>query len=441
MLTAVRGKLQALINHQGFRRYAANTSWMMAEKMLRIAAGLLVGIWVARYLGPEQFGLFSYVLAFSAIFGSIAKLGLDGILVRELVNQPTLQAVYLGTAFWLKLIGALIVIALMAIASFFSSSDSTTNLFILIVATGFFFQSFEVIEFYFQSQVLAKVIAICKVVQLAISSLIKIYLVLTQAELVAFVFVAALDTLSLAVSYAVAYRLRKNPGFYRYFNFSIAGKLLKDSWPMVLGGLALMIQARIDQVMLQEFKGSEEVGYYSVAMRLIEIFTIAPVIIKNSLYPAIQRSKNHSFLLYMERLSNFYKLNFIIFIIFFIPIFIFSEGAVVFLYGEEYQPAGALLALFSVRLFFTNMGVARGVFLLVENLMRYSLLTMVLGTVVNIIMNYVLIPEYGAKGAIFATICSFSVTVFIVDAFYSKTRSNVFLQLKSILKFYTVKVK
>lgn len=85
---AIINKIKGLVQHQGFRRYAANTSWMMAEQMLRIIAGLLVGIWVARYLGPQQFGLFSYVLAFTAIFGGIAKLGLDGIMVRELVNHP-----------------------------------------------------------------------------------------------------------------------------------------------------------------------------------------------------------------------------------------------------------------------------------------------------------------------------------------------------------------
>lgn len=72
-------KLTALKNHAGFIRYFKNTCWMMGEQFLRIIAGVFVGIWVARYLGPEQFGLFSYVLAFTAIFGGIAKLGLNGI--------------------------------------------------------------------------------------------------------------------------------------------------------------------------------------------------------------------------------------------------------------------------------------------------------------------------------------------------------------------------
>ena len=107
-------KLTALKNHAGFIRYFKNTSWMMGEQFLRIIAGLFVGIWVARYLGPEQFGLFSYVLAFTAIFGGIAKLGLDGIMVRELVNHPEKRDTYLGTAFWLKIIDAFIDMGLMA---------------------------------------------------------------------------------------------------------------------------------------------------------------------------------------------------------------------------------------------------------------------------------------------------------------------------------------
>ncbi|MBE0472510.1 MAG: oligosaccharide flippase family protein, partial [Methyloprofundus sp.] len=212
-------------------RYFKNTSWMMGEQLLRIIAGLFVGIWVARYLGPEQFGIFSYALAFTAIFGGIAKLGLDGIMVRELVNNPANRDVYLGTAFWLKILGAFIVISLMAAIVPFTSNDATTNLFIFIIASGLVFQSFEVVEFYFQSQVLAKIVSICKVIQLALSSMIKIYLVLSEAELIWFVLVTAFDALSLAVSYFIAYKVRKNPAFYKHFDLSIAKQLLKDSWP------------------------------------------------------------------------------------------------------------------------------------------------------------------------------------------------------------------
>ena len=119
-----------------------------------MVAGLLVGIWVARYLGPSQFGLFSYAAAFAALFSSIAKLGLDSIVVRDLVREPELRDLYMGTAFWLKLFGAIAMMAVIGISMLFTTSDDTTNLYVLIIASGAIFQSFEVIDFYFQSKVL-----------------------------------------------------------------------------------------------------------------------------------------------------------------------------------------------------------------------------------------------------------------------------------------------
>lgn len=294
MLTSLRSKILALKNHQGFRRYAANTSWMMAEQMLRIIAGLFVGIWVARYLGPEQFGLFSYVLAFTAIFGGIAKLGLDGIMVRELVNHPEKRDTYLGTAFWLKILGAFIVMGLMAAIVPFTRNDATTNLFIFIIAAGLVFQSFEVVEFYFQSQVLAKIVSICKVIQLALSSIIKIYLVLTEAELIWFVLVTAFDALSLAVSFFIAYQLRKNPTFYKHFDLSIAKQVLKDSWPFIFTALIISIYMKIDQVMIMEMLGAESVGHYSVAVTLSTAWYFVPIIIATSLFPAMVSSRKNN---------------------------------------------------------------------------------------------------------------------------------------------------
>ena len=123
---------------------------MFAEQILRLIAGLFVGVWVARYLGTEQFGIFSYAIAFAAIFSSIAKLGLDGILVRDLVREPNQRDIYLGTAFWLKLAGALITLGAVALATQLTSNNRTTSLYILIIASGPIFQSFEVVDFYFQ---------------------------------------------------------------------------------------------------------------------------------------------------------------------------------------------------------------------------------------------------------------------------------------------------
>ena len=440
-------KLKSLQNHQGFIKYFKNTSWLFAEKILRMAVGLFVGIWVARYLGPKQFGLFSYAQSFVGLFSAIATLGLDGIVVRELVKQPEREGELLGTAFVLKLIGALSVLIVLAIAVNFTSNDSYTNMLIFIIASATIFQSFNVIDLYFQSKVLSKYVVYANIISLFISSIVKVILILNDAPLIAFAWVVLFDSFILAMGF-IYFFLKTNNKYTNTpvtltnlkFNKSTAVSLLKDSWPLILSSAVLMIQARIDQVMIKEMIGSVEVGYYSVALRLIEAFGFIPMLLKSSLYPSIQNAKNNSEELYQNRLLNFYRLNFLLFLVTSVPIFIFAEQIVVLLFGLEYKSAGILLALMAIRLFFTNMGVARGVFILTENLMKFSLVTMIIGTIINVLLNYLWIPEYGAKGAIVSTIVSFAITIFVVDIFYSKTRKNVLLQLESVFSFYKLRV-
>ena len=425
-------KLQSLKNHAGFIRYFKNTSWMMAEQFLRILAGLFVGIWVARYLGPEQFGLFSYVLAFTAIFGGIAKLGLDGIVVRELVNHPEKRDVYLGTAFWLKVIGAFIVMGLMAAIVPFTSNDTTSNTFIFIIAAGLVFQSFEVVEFYFQSQVLAKIVSICKVIQLALSSAIKIYLVLNEAELIWFVWVTAFDALSLAVSYFVAYQFRKNAAFYKQFDFSIAKQLLRDSWPLIFSAIVVSIYMRIDQIMIKEMLGEYEVGIYSAAVRLSEAFYFIPMLITASLFPAILNAKNKSDELYKQRLQRLYTFMVWMAMAIALPMTFLSDWLILLLFGQAYQEAGQVLMIHVWAAIFVFLGVAFGKYLLAENLTKIAFQRTLLGAVSNVLLNLWLIPLYGVAGAATATLLA----QFIANVGYDPFDKRLHQQLKMKTKAF-----
>jgi O-antigen/teichoic acid export membrane protein len=404
---------------------------MFVERILRLLAGLLVGIWVARYLGPSQFGIFSYAVAFVSIFSSFAKLGLDSILVRNLTNEPANRDAYMGTAFWLKLIGAIAMLAVIGVTIQFSTSDSTTKLFVLIIASGGIFQAFEVVDFYFQSQVLSKFVSICKMTQLLISSLAKLYLMFIGADLFWFVLVSLVDQATLAISLYFAYRYQRIGQFFRSFDWAIAKNLLKDSWPLILASFVLMIQARVDQVMLKEMVSDTELGYYSSAIKIIEIFNFIPMAITTSLFPAIVNAKKTSKELYIFRLEWLYRAMMFLFLIVAIPIFFFGTQVIVFLYKDAYAPAGMLFSLMGLRLFFANYGVVRSAYLINENLIKYSFITMLAGMVVNILFNCYLIPIYHSKGAIYSSIISFFVTTFLIDLIYSKTRFNAILMIKS----------
>ena len=170
-------KFRFLKNNAGFKCYANNIFWLMGEKILRMFVALFVGIWIARYLGPEQFGLLSYAQSFVFLFTAITTLGLDGIVVRELVKDESRRDKLLGTAFGLKLVGAILILPILALAVQLTSNDDYTNLLVFIIASATIFQSFNVIDFYYQSKVLSKYVALTNGVSLALSSIIKIALV------------------------------------------------------------------------------------------------------------------------------------------------------------------------------------------------------------------------------------------------------------------------
>ena len=126
----------------------------------------LVGVWVARYLGPDRFGLLSYAQSFVGIFAAVATLGLGGIVVRELVKDEGSRGKLIGTAFWLKLIGGFATLLILVIAINFTSNDAYTNWLVFIIASATVFQSFNVIDFYFQAKVLSKYVVFANIISL-----------------------------------------------------------------------------------------------------------------------------------------------------------------------------------------------------------------------------------------------------------------------------------
>lgn len=405
---------------------------MFGEQVLRILAGLFVGIYVARYLGPEQFGVYSFAAAFVALFGAIAKLGLDGIVVRDLVNHPDKRDIYLGTAFWLKLIGALLTLVALAIAVQFTSNDATTNLYIFIIASGLIFQSFEVVDSYFQSKVLSKYVSIAKLIQLALSSVLKLYFIFIQADLFWFVLVSLIDQISLAFSLAFAYWRQKIGSFLGRFSVGTAKAMLRNSWPLILSGITVMLYMRIDQIMIKEMLGEREVGLYSAAVRLSEAWYFVPAIITTSLFPAIVSAKKTSEKLYHARLQRLYTTLIWTAIAVAVPMTFLSDWLITLLYGEAYKGAGQVLMIHIWAGVFVSIGVASGSWFISENLQRHAFYRTSLGAIINVILNLILIPIFGLIGAAIATVIAQSMAALFFDVFTKKTRIVFYMKLKTL---------
>lgn len=415
-------------------RYFKNTSWLFAEKILRMAVGLFVGVWVARYLGPEQYGILSYAAAFVGLFIAIAKLGLDSIVVRELVNNENGAYDILGTAFWLRFFGALVLLFMLFIAIHFTSNDPNTNKIIFILAGATIFQSFNVVDLFFQSRVMSKYAVFANVIALFISSLIKIALILIEAPLIAFAWAALFDSFILGCGYIYFFLKYSNLHIKKFsFKKSTAFNLLRDSWPLILSGLVAALYMKIDQVMIKEILGSEAVGQYAAAVRLSEAWYFMPMAISASLFPAIINAKKVSEKLYYERLQKLY--NFMVWIAAAIalPMTFMSDWIVKLLYGEQYYEAGGVLMIHIWAGIFVFLGVASGRWFVSENLQKYTFYRTVSGAIINIILNLSLIPKYGIQGAAVATLISQGMAAYIFDFFNLKTKHVFYMKTKALL--------
>jgi len=406
----------------GFRKYFANTSWLLGERILRMVISLFVGIYVARYLGPERFGLLSYSLSFVLLFSSLASFGLDDILVRELVQSPEKRKDLLGTVFWLKVSGAIVMGTAIALVLKYKVEDQQTYWMIALITFGFLFQATNVVDFYFQSQVQSKFAVRAQVIQLILTSLFKIYLVLAKAELVWFAFALMLDQAVVAVLFLLVYHWQIEWFPFFSFRWIQAKKLMRDAWPLIFAGMVVSVYMKIDQVMLKEMLDTKAVGIYAAAVKLCEAWYFVPTVITASLFPAIISSKQKSDTLYQQRMQKLYDLMVWVSVTVAIPTTFLADWVIVILYGNDFEASATVLRIYIWAGVFTFLGVASFKWLVTENLQRYSFYVLAIGAIINIGSNLLLVPIYGINGAAVATFISYGIGSYAGLAFFKKSR-------------------
>ena len=428
----LKTRITLLKDHSGFRKYFVNTSWLLGERVLRMAVSLFVGIYVARYLGPERFGLLSYTLSFVLLFGSLASFGLDDILVRELVQRPEQRNNLLGTVFWLKVCGTVVMGTAIALVLQFKVEDQQTYWMIALITFGFLFQATNVVDFYFQSQVQSKFAVRAQAFQLLVTSIFKIYLVWNQAELIWFAFALMLDQAVVAVLFLIMYRWKIEWFPFFSFTWTQAKKLMRDAWPLIFAGMVVSVYMKIDQVMLKEMLDAKAVGVYAAAVKLCEAWYFVPGVVAASLFPAVIEARKKSERLYDERVQNLYDLMVWASVAVALPTTLLADWVILILYGTDFQEAADVLRIYIWAGVFVTLGIASSKCLVVENLQRYLFYRTALGALLNVGCNLWLIPIYGIKGAAFATLVAQGTAGFLSLSFFKKTRHNFLLAAKSL---------
>ncbi len=327
------------------RRYAANSTWLLVEQSLRLLAGLFVGTWVARHLGPAEYGALSYFLSYASLFAALARMGMDVLAVRLLIADPKQGIAILGTVFRLKLLGSIVALALVAMSAPYIASTRIEAIYITIIASGLLFQSFDVIDYWFQAKADLRVPSACRMLQLAISSLVKIVLVVSGAELAAFVYVAVVDQALLAGILWIAFRRRRHPEFTRVFDRQLALSTLHKARPLIVAGILVSLYSRLDQVVLRHITDAESVGWYAAAVVISEALYIFPIAIATALFPAIVSSHQGDKEDYAYRIGLLGRTLIVSGIAGSIVVSATAVPIIRLLYGESYLPSAQVLSI------------------------------------------------------------------------------------------------
>jgi O-antigen/teichoic acid export membrane protein len=432
LMEKFRFTVKKLVSHEGVRKYASNTSWLFVEQVLRLVSNFLIGIYVVRYLGPEQFGILSYALAFSGIFAAFSKLGLDEVMVRQLFVKPERKLAYLGTGFWMKVASGISSFIVIAAILPFTDNDATTNFYILLIAATITAESFIVIESWFHSIVKAKFISLCKITQLVLSGFLKIYFMLTGAELFYFVLVHALDILTLAIFLYYAYKKQDNKSFFGNFKWHYAKALIRDSWPLMLITAMAMIYFKIDQIFLKLMLGEAEVGIYASASRILEAAFLIPTVITASLFPAIINARLIGEHVYYQRLQYLFSFLLWMAISASLVLTIISEPLMVFLFGEDFREAGLLLAIKIWAFVVLSYGMGWSKWMYAEGRFKINVVFQAYIIIVNIGLNLWLIPIYGTVGAAIASVVAISTSYPVFAIFIPSQHLSIKMFFKSL---------
>jgi O-antigen/teichoic acid export membrane protein len=403
-------RLAAAVRRISRTKVAANFGWLVGERAFTLLLSLTVGVWVARYLGPELFGTFNYTLAFVGLFGTFTYLGISGIAVRDLVTSPGEKDEILGTIFVLKLAGGLVAVLLIGIVVWYRVEDPGDRLLIAILSCGMLFESLTVIGFWYESRVESRLTVRASFSSSVIGAALKCSLILLHAPLVAFVVATVAQQIVNTVLLFHIYQ-RQGESVRRWrFKFDQARSLLSRSWPLLFSSIGSVIYLKVDLVMLEHFVGSAEVGIYAVAARLSEVWYFIPTALAGSLFPAIIKYRELSPGDYQARMQRLYRVMVLASVGIAVPVTLLAGPLIRVLYGPVYADAARVLMIHIWACPAIFMGALFSRWLISENLLIFSLTRHGFGAVSNVGLNLMLIPRFGAVGAAVATLASYAIS-------------------------------
>lgn len=413
----IRAVKNYLEDRPSLKKISINSGWLIGDKLLRLFVGIFISAWVARYLGPEQYGKLAYVIAFLAIFQAFSMLGLDAIVIRDISKELDFANEVLGTAFRLRLVASAISFAAACITIYVAYPQNVeSQILVWLVGLGIVFQTADVVDLWFQSQSQSRRTVMAKAMSYAIAALLKIALIVTNAPLWLFAAAIGGETALSAIALYISYK--KCPVQNRWtWNAVVARRMLRQSFPLMLSGLSIIVYMKSSQLIINELVDSASVGIYASAQLLSELWYFIPMTIMASVAPVIARKKAESEIAYTLALQKVFALMWLISIFISLVIAACSGLIVTILFGDAYLSSATILSVHIFTLIPVCIGVAQSLWLINENKSTLALVQAMVGAIASIGLNLLLISKYGIVGGAVATVMAQFIQAFAVNAF------------------------
>jgi len=430
-LYRIKNKLNLTGNR---KKVFKNVYWAVLGKTVNILSALFVGVLVARYLGPEKFGLMNYVISYVTLFNVLANFGLDNIEIRELSKANDNKNAILGTAFRLRLIFSVITVLLVLITLVIFESDGFTFLMVLVYSSSLIVTTLNVIRNYFTSIVLNEYVVKTEIIQNLIGSAIKVILLINHYPLGWFIAASAFDFLLIASGYLYSYQNKVgNLNTWHYDKF-IAKHLIKESFPLLLSGTAIIIYQKIDQVMIRNMIDNAAVGQFAVASKISDLAFFIPMVMAQTITPLLVKVQQENHDLYIKKRQQFMDIMVWSAVGISLIISISASPAIKFLFGAKYLDAIPVLQIMAWKTVFIALFTASGQLIIIENIQKYAVYRNIIGIFISIGLNLLLIPHWGIIGSAWATIITMAFTGYISHLFINHYFYLFRLQTKSIFE-------
>ncbi len=409
-----------------------NLGWSVVGKMTTLTGSLVVGLIVARYLGPERYGLMNYVISVVFLFQTLSVFGLDQIEVREEARAPQDFRSIIGTAFAIRLVLAAIALSAVVAWAWIFEEDAYVSAMICLYALTILCGTLNVVRNYFMAIVQNKYVVKSEITRTLVGMTVKIALYLAGASLTCFIAACAFDFVLLASGYVVAYRRRVGPLSEWRFDARWCRLLLRESFPLLLTTAAVVVYQRIDQVMIGRMVSKESVGYFSTASRFVEVLMYIPMMLAQTISPVLTRIRSRSEQVYAARAQTFMNISV------WLSIFaggltsILSYWIILLLLGPAYLPAVGVLQVMAFKAASVALSNTAGTMLVVEGLQKWAIFRDLLGCLVCVGLNWILLPRYGIMAAAYVAIASNIAAGWLADLFIPAYRHLFRMQTRAL---------